>query len=318
MLRDGSGSDREDPRQAGGAAGVPPWLVGASCDLGMSALVRKQAIPRLVAAHSAPDGPSAPGADAPGTPAIAPFSPALDPELVADIAIGQDASLLLDRLEAALSAGSTVEDLMIDVLAPAARILGVRWESDMADFIEVTMGLWRLQESVHALSSRRRRLLADNAAGCRVLCAVMPGDDHGFGSIMLEEMFVHAGWIADGCRHGLTEDLVGHVAGSWFDVIALTASIDQPIARLREIIAALRNASINPAVGLLVGGRLFSANPGLADAIGADATADDGRAGIAAAAALVGRLAPGRALHPHRNRHGRAGDMAMRGSARFG
>lgn len=313
MLRDGSSSDRVDPRQAGQPASPSTWPQGASCDLGTSALVCQQVIPLLVAAHVA-------GEESPGSPQrLAQLAArAIDAEQVADLALAQDAHVLLERLEAALAAGDSVEDLMVDVLAPAARILGVRWEADLADFVDVTMGLWRLQEVVHALSSRRRPLRPDRAAGCRILCTVMPGDQHGFGSILLEEMFRHAGWMAVGHRDADAAELLAHVGQGWFDLIALTASIDQPIAHLRETIAALRYASANPAVGILVGGHLFSSNPGLADAIGADATARDGKAAIEVAAAVVARLAPQRMALPHRSHQTWVGDQAMRGSARLG
>lgn len=308
MLRDGSGSDRQNPRDGGEPAGVPGWMVGASCDLGTSALVRQEVIPRLIAAHAPPGA----GADLPlvGRPG----APALDPDLVADIALDQDALCLVEKLEAAFAAGATVDHVLIDVLAPAARILGTRWEADLVDFVEVTMGLWRLQEAVQALSSGRHAPAARPAPAGRALCAVVPGDEHGFGSILLEEMFLHAGWAAEGCRTAGAGELVDHVRSGWFDVIALTGSIDQPIARLRDLVAALRNASANPAVGILVGGHLFKANPGLADAIGADATAEDGRAAIALAAAMVARLAPqhGPTLdRSHRTEH----DPALRGSS---
>jgi methanogenic corrinoid protein MtbC1 len=305
MLRDGSGSDRENHRDTGEPAGMPAWLAGASCDLGMSALVRQQVIPRLVAAHAAPaEGASAAPIGRPGT-------PRLDPELVADIALAQDALSLVDRLEAALSAGATVDDLLVDALAPAARILGTRWEADLVDFVEVTMALWRLQEAVHTLSARRLPAAIRMSPTGRALCAVVPGDEHGFGSVLLEEMFVHAGWSAEGCRNASSAALLDHVRSSWFDVIALTASIDQPIGRLRELVAALRNASANPAVGILVGGYLFSANPGLAEAIGADATAEDGRAALALAATLVARRASPHDPFPS-SHHGIGGDPALR------
>lgn len=351
MLRDGSGSERQDPPETGKAAavlmrhmGVYRQMVahedhaadedadedmaahvgvGARCNLGTSALVRQQVIPRLVAAHAGPLSSAQPGSAQPGNlqgeaapeAALPPGRPPLDPDTVADIALDQDAFALLDRLEAALQAGACLEDLMVDVLAPAARALGTRWEADLVDFVEVTMALWRLQEAVHALSSRRRAGPAD-ASTCRVLCAVAPGDDHGFGSVLLEEMFVRAGWAADGCRGASADQLLAHVAGSWFDLIALTATVDQPIARLRDLVAALRKASANPAVGILVGGRFFSVNPGLHAAIGADATATDAREAIATAAAVVSHLAPQRAARPYRSRYGR-GDMAMPGIARL-
>ena len=53
---------------------------------------------------------------------------------------------------------------MVDLLAPAARLLGEYWEDDRCDFVDVTMGLWRLQEVVHEIAARAP---ADRAAGGR-------------------------------------------------------------------------------------------------------------------------------------------------------
>jgi hypothetical protein len=47
--------------------------------------------------------------------------------------------------------------VFIDLLAPSARRLGQHWEDDDCDFVDVTMGLWRLQEVMREVTMRFRR-----------------------------------------------------------------------------------------------------------------------------------------------------------------
>jgi methanogenic corrinoid protein MtbC1 len=245
----------------------------------MASLIADEIIPRLIAAHRAESG------EACGAEAIV-----LDPVHLADMAIQSDARHLADISELAMSEGLSFETLMLDVMAPAARILGERWEDDRADFIEVTLGLWRLQELVHELASRRCG--ADTGPVMherRILCAVAPGDDHSFGSLLLEEMFRRAGWSSSGLRGASRAQLLRQVSEGWFEIIALTVSVERNSAVLTDLVADLRAASCNPGVSIMVGGPVFNDHASLADEIGADATASNARAALHQAELLVGQ-----------------------------
>jgi methanogenic corrinoid protein MtbC1 len=249
----------------------------------MASLIADEIIPRLIAAHRAEPGQTS------GVEAIA-----LDPAHLADLAIHSDARHLADISEIAMAQGLGFEALMLDVMTPAARILGERWEDDRADFIEVTLGLWRLQELVHELASRRCG--ADTGPVMherRILCAVAPGDDHSFGSLLLEEMFRRAGWTCSGLRGATRAQLRRNVSESWFEIIALTVSVERNSAALTDLVADLRAASCNPGVSIMVGGPVFNDHASLADEIGADATASNARAALHQAELLVGQYLVG-------------------------
>ena len=115
---------------------------------GFAALVESVIIPRLVVAHSNDDSfATATGqerATISADEALA-FAPR---------ALECDACHLLDDVEAFLDRGVCVDRIFVDLLAPAARHLGTMWEEDDADFVAVTMALWRLQEVVRELSAR--------------------------------------------------------------------------------------------------------------------------------------------------------------------
>jgi MerR family transcriptional regulator, light-induced transcriptional regulator len=104
---------------------------------------------------------------------------------------------------------------------------------------------------------------------------------------MLEEMFQREGWSTRSCRNGDLADLQEAAASRRFDIIALTMSIDAHSGAIATLVAALRHSSRNPDVRIMVGGKIFNDRPGLAEAVGADATAADARAALKKADLLV-------------------------------
>ena len=203
---------------------------------------------------------------------------------------GQAAPTMIprDRYRDNLARGATVEALLVDLLAPAARRLGEYWEEDRCDFVDVTMGLWRLQEVVHELAARgpvdRRH------AAPRALFAAMPGDQHSFGAVVIEDVFARAGWATDRLGDTAMPELLDRAGEEWFDVIGLTVSCDSHTAALPSAIVALRNVSRNPRVVVMVGGRVFAENPRLASDVGADGTARDARSAVKMAQELIDAL----------------------------
>lgn len=275
----------------------------ASCNQSMASLIADEIIPRLIAAHRAEAGAT-----------CADGGIILNPAHLADLAVHSETRLLADLSEAAMAEGLGFDSLMLDVMAPAARILGERWEDDRADFIEVTLGLWRLQELVHELASRRCGIEGEVMHERRILCAVAPGDDHSFGSLLLEEMFRRAGWTCTGLRGASRSQLLRQVSEGWFEIIALTVSVESNSATLTDLVADLRAASCNPGVSIMVGGPVFNDHASLADQIGADATASNARAALHQAELLVGHYLVGsdRTASGHAMPRGAAGHPAAR------
>lgn len=249
-------------------------------DRSLSTLIESEIIPRLMVAHAT------------NIPVVASRASedTIDPaevDILAPLALQIEADALLSHIEAVLARGVAVDTVMVDLLAPTARRLGEYWDDDLCDFIDVTMGLWRLQEVVHEIANRAPadRVLA--AGGHRVLFASMPGDQHSFGAVVIDELFRRGGWVTDRMSDVENGDLLNRVADEWFDMIGLTISCDSHIANLGPIIVALRNVSKNPRVCIMVGGRVFSANPELAAQVGADGTARDAKLALKVATGLV-------------------------------
>lgn len=192
----------------------------------------------------------------------------------------------MGQVEALLARGLSIEQLLVGLLAPVARRLGELWHEDRCDFVDVTMGLWRLQEVVREISAARPLAIAPRADRT-ALFAALPGDQHGFGAVLVDEAFRRAGWQSDLAIGLSMPELLRRIAASGVALLGLTVSCDCHIARLPAMVAALRNASANPKVVVLVGGRVFTDTPDLVRQVGADGTATDAFAAVAVAEALV-------------------------------
>ena len=249
-------------------------------DRSLSTLIESEIIPRLIVAHSVDEPMTAKSI---GDHRIEPG----EVEALAPLALQVEANALLSHIEAVLARGVSVDTVMVDLLAPTARLLGQYWEDDLCDFIDVTMGLWRLQEVVHEIACRMPADRLAAAGGHRVLFASMPGDQHSFGTVLIDELFRRSGWVTDRVSEAPTADLLKRVAEEWFDMVGLTVSCDCHIEELPSMIAGLRNVSRNSRVCVMVGGRVFSADPDLAARVGADGTARDAKLALEVAGGLV-------------------------------
>jgi methanogenic corrinoid protein MtbC1 len=249
----------------------------------LARVIESDIIPRLLMAHR----------DQPVTASPAARSDAGVPDGFADqfaaATLTEEVAPLLARVESLMAGGTSVETIYLDLLAPAARRLGAWWDEDACDFVDVTMGLWRCQEIVHALAALIPGAAPVAGHERRALFSPAPGEQHGLGAIIVEEFFRRAGWQTWSAPALDEDELVALVAGRAFDVVGLTVSVERHAAPLHKSIAALRRASRNPNVIVLVGGRVFTENPGLAAEIGADGTAADGQLAVALADELMRR-----------------------------
>lgn len=251
--------------------------------VGFVAVVESEIIPRLMVAHTR-------DSDVVSTP-VMPGSATVsyhEAKAFAPLAIEFDASALLDHVDTFLKRGVSIDTVFVELLAPAARHLGEMWDDDTADFVTVTMALWRLQEVVRELSARVPVHGPSGGPDVRTaLFSVMPGDDHSFGSVIVEDVFRRAGWATDLMTATSTSSLLAMVARNSYDLVGLTASGTVCAADAPSLINAIRSVSRNPFVGIMVGGHLFNVAPQLAIEIGADATAADALQALATADILV-------------------------------
>lgn len=251
----------------------------------LARLIEGEIIPRLLLAHR--DDPGEPLRRALPAGVVAPG----EADAFAPLTLRLEVFELLGHIDAVLARGVAIETVLTHLLAPAARRLGEFWEEDICDFVDVTMGLWRIQQLVHELGARAS-LGEVPQAEHRALFALTDGDQHTLGLVIIEEFFRRAGWDTASAPGVGTAELADLVSKRWFELIGITATLEEHMARLPALIAALRAASRNPAVRIMVGGRLFSADPERAAAAGADGTAPDGPSAVRRAEALVAQRLP--------------------------
>lgn len=238
-------------------------------------LIQEQIIPRLLMAHShwatrqVSDGPHSITAE--------------EAARFASLPLELEADELLTLVEGYLARGVCVESVYLDLLAPSARKLGQYWEEDRCDFVDVTMGLWRLQEVMREIAIGYPSSLSPIDPPRSALFLPMLGDCHSFGALMVEEVFSRGGWQTDVLLEPKRKELLQIVADRHFDLIGLTITAYCPTGNITEIISAVRSVSRSPKTLIFIGGRMVEDNPGMVSAVGADGTARDARSFLALA-----------------------------------
>jgi methanogenic corrinoid protein MtbC1 len=250
--------------------------------LRMARLIEGEIIPRLLLAHRS---------ERDTTPPAVPVFTANAPRDFAHLTLTLEVYGLLDRIDGHIARGVTIESIYLDLLAPTARVLGDFWDNDVCDFVDVTMGMWRLQQVIHELGNRAPCPSVATRADRRVLFTVAPGDQHSFGLVMIEDFFRRAGWRTWSAPDMALPDLCAFVGRQWFELVGVTVSTGEHLAALPPMLREIRRASQNPAVGIMVGGPVFADHPHLAIDAGADATAPDAPRALRVAEQLVDRRA---------------------------
>jgi methanogenic corrinoid protein MtbC1 len=220
-------------------------------------------IPRLVQLH----GEQARVHAAPDAAEVERFAQAL-------VASGDEAVKAV--VQACRARGLLVGSLFLDLLAPAARLLGSWWDEDKCDFSTVTVALGRLQRLMRELSPAFGQEVHEPPNGRRVLLAQHPGEQHSFGLAMVAEYFRREGWEVLGGIGGSVNDPSSEVAREWFDAAGFSVGSETRVEWVRERIADLRRRSRNKAIAVIVGGPLLSLDPTWAQRLGADASGHQG------------------------------------------
>ena len=193
--------------------------------------------------------------------------------------------------------GLSMNLLFEELLTPTARHLGEMWNHDECDFVDVTLGLGRLQRLLATFNcTHQDPVLMD----CRnILMTPMPGDQHSFGLSMVEKFLRAGGWRVRAERVSTVTELTGLVRNEWFAIVGVATGFSQHLDDLANMIRQLRENSCNTSIGVLVGGPLFVADPNLAGQVGADGTALNAPLAVLAAqkmfderAAVFARSAP--------------------------
>ena len=209
-------------------------------------------------------------------------------ERLAGLSLQASGNEVVDFVTGLRDNGFDEETIYLELLAPTAQLLGQYWADDFCTFADVTIGVGHLHTAMRALRSaffQGGRLVEPGAP--RTLLLPLPGEQHNFGASMLSAFFVRAGWDVWSGMVSNGAELAEMVRRDWIDLVGFSVSHDALIEATKREVAAVRAASRNAALVVMVGGLPFAQNPSLADVVGADGTAMDGAQAVEIATALL-------------------------------
>jgi methanogenic corrinoid protein MtbC1 len=261
----------------------PPEVSGSL----LTKVIEREIIPRLFLAHRNLQQIEEPGKAQEIQPEVG------DSDVFARLVLSSEPAEILDRVEALMMRGVTLERIFLDLLAPVARKLGEFWDKDLCTFTDVTLGLSRLHQILHEIGRRKFNDVADVAAPRRAYLVPTPGEQHTFGLSMLEEFFLHAGWETASDYTASERTILETVAAQNLEVVGFSVGCKEFLDPLSELIEKARNASRNRDVTIMLGGRTFLEFPELASKFAGATVVTDGVHAVQIAEALVSRVRSG-------------------------
>ena len=239
------------------------------------AALESEIIPRLMIANNLPNVYPMLVRSEPVDPRIS-FS-ARDRATFMDALLADDASLVSAVANSHLANGREPSTILMELFAWAARELGELWNDDQVSFVDVTVGLCRLHEALHRFSEQAGApFLSNDPEAPSILIASAPGEQHVFGVLMAGEFFRQKGWSVTTDTSGDPASVLRLLTARQFDIAGVSASHDDAVFGLSNLVQKMRNTSRNPSLKILVGGYIFEQNPQLAHQLGADGMAGRG------------------------------------------
>lgn len=208
----------------------------------------------------------------------------------AALALGESESAASEYVESLLDQGADVEDILLNLLAPAARHFGELWESDATDFANVSIAMSRLQRILRHLAEKSFADPSNGNCGDSALLTTIPGEQHSFGLSIVSEFFRRDGWNL--CTGPFTshQELTSLVHNHWFDVVGFSVSSNRQLDRLKQDVRDIRHDSRNKKIGVILGGPMLVSNPEIAEQIGADLVSVDATTAPQQARSLVNEM----------------------------
>ena len=228
----------------------------------LASVISQEIIPRLMLIHHEVLQPCERQPDAPSPREI---------EDLAHLVLGPDVQAAANYILRLRQRGLPLDLLYIELLEPAARFLGKMWDDDRCDFLDVTLGVARLQELLAILNDAHGIAVFGDTR--RIVTATTCGEQHRFGLAMVEKFLRAAGWHVRSEAGSNLETVAAAVQSEWFAVAGLTLSCESRLDALAATIKTIRERSCNRSIGVMVGGPVFNTSPELAMRVGADAAA---------------------------------------------
>jgi signal transduction histidine kinase len=168
----------------------------------------------------------------------------------------------------AVNSGLAIRDVYLEIFQPCQRELGRLWQ---AGKISPAQEHYCTATTQLIMSQLAPRLFTTGRNGRKAVIACVAGESHEVGTRMVADLLELAGWdtIYLGGSvpvRGVVQVLVEHGG----DLLAASATMAYHLPAVIELITAVRTEPACAGVKIMVGGRLFDAEPGLWQRIGAD------------------------------------------------
>jgi hypothetical protein len=158
------------------------------------------------------------------------------------------------------------------LLTPLAQALSRAWHAEQGDATAVIVAQGRLQSLLRRVAQGWPLPVAGSAG--RALVVPVPGEPHLVGQTFAALALDAAGWSVRCAFPGDAAALDALLRAEHHDLLHLASSDvmsrDETLGAVAAAIRAARRASCNPNLVVLVSGRMFSQQPGLAVFVGAD------------------------------------------------
>jgi hypothetical protein len=159
--------------------------------------------------------------------AAAPVPQTMYTEVLDELDVKEFVRLLLAHDPAVASAyvttvrnrGAALDAICLDLLAPAARELGLLWEEDECDFMQVTVGLCRLHQVLRELSPAFDCDESPEEGDRGILLVPFPGEQHTFGITLVAQFLRRAGWEVMQVSPDSVADLVTLTRQNFFALV---------------------------------------------------------------------------------------------------
>ncbi|SIS68488.1 cobalamin B12-binding domain-containing protein [Phaeovulum vinaykumarii] len=172
----------------------------------------------------------------------------------------------LDALRAERIPAAALADLYIP---EAARRMGHGWDDDTLSFVDVTVGVARLQALLREIGSAWEAEQIREGVRGTVLMLVPQEEQHTLGALVAANQLRRMG-VSVCVRLGEdTASLRALIAERGFDAIMISAGARERVRFLRDLVAALR-AVAAPGTRFLLGGPIAGMEAEILDRIGAD------------------------------------------------
>lgn len=261
---------RRDPVGSGPDIDPVSPRVRPSFLVDLAATIESVVIPRLQLKHEIETRPNS------GSGETSPIDDAMVRVFVDKLMKGESRDALR-HVENLLERGHPMDTVLANLLGPAAQLMGEMWEQDSCSFVDVTLGMTRIQYLFRQLRTPFGTLGDASSSKGRALLLPAPGEQHIFGLKIVEDFLMRDGWEVDCRLHVSLSDVLSIIRDEAYDFVGFSMSGERLLEPLTSAIRLVRLNSRNRAIRIMAGGVYFADKPDAGREIDADAITTDAR-----------------------------------------